>query len=145
MKQKVTLGPGQSQKVSFLIAPTDSGVYAVKMNGLTGSFEVMPEGSIAIVSPTGGEQWKRGGTYDITWASEGIDEVELVIREWLAGETISRSIIPGWARVSATLGKYTWTIPVDLPLGNTYTVRINGFQNGKYITFDESGFMSIIE
>lgn len=41
MKQKITLGPGQSQKVAFLIAPVATGSYRVTLNGLVGNFEAV--------------------------------------------------------------------------------------------------------
>jgi hypothetical protein len=50
MQKQITLNPGESQRVSFLVAPAELGVYDVYLGGLVGSFE-------AIAAPT---EWTEG-------------------------------------------------------------------------------------
>jgi len=39
MQKQITLNPGQSQRISFVVAPSAVGAYYVTLDGLTGSFE----------------------------------------------------------------------------------------------------------
>ena len=40
--KEVTLNPGESKVVNFIVAPTSVGPYGVAVDGLSGSFEVIP-------------------------------------------------------------------------------------------------------
>lgn len=46
MQKQVTLDPEQSQRVSFLIAPTAKGDYSVQLDGLAGEFSVLELASL---------------------------------------------------------------------------------------------------
>ncbi len=74
------------------------------------------EKSITVISPNGGEKWIMGRTYDITWTSQGVDWVMIVLQ----GPS-SRTIT---AETSASSGKYSWTLPTDLQPGDTYKILI---------------------
>lgn len=41
MQKQVTLNPGGSEKVSFLVAPTIQDTYSVQLDGLAGTFEAV--------------------------------------------------------------------------------------------------------
>ncbi len=101
--------------------------------------------SIIITSPNHGEKWWVGKTYDITWGSEGVDVVDI----WLVDEAqedvqcslsgICCSVCGNWkpiaSNISASSGKYSWTIPTDQQMaGSMYkilvrTVPTNCFQD----------------
>ena len=73
--------------------------------------------SLTITSPNGGETWKIGETYDVTWQANAVD---LVYPIWY-GYDSSGSIVNSYPLysinngtaigISAKLGKISWTIP----------------------------------
>jgi inhibitor of cysteine peptidase len=88
------------------------------------------EKSITVISPNGGEQWQIGKTYDITWKATGIDKVNIYLDEVELEGGIGSEIACSQAsycafqycepcnfekkiasNISASLGKYSWTIP----------------------------------
>lgn len=79
---------------------------------------------ITVISPNGGEKWTIGETHDITWASVGIDKVNISIEFSGAG---GLGIITN--SISASLGRYSWK--ADTTSGN------NNAQN-KIIVSDAS-------
>jgi hypothetical protein len=101
-----------------------------KLNELYGC-KVSPTPSITVLSPNGGEVWEAGKTYDITWTSLGIDKVYigLLIGDQLLSEYVIAS------NISASLGKYTWTIPANQPLSSKYKISIRAYGG---IVFDLS-------
>ncbi len=85
--------------------------------------EVTPPGpyipaTITITSPTGGEQWQKGTSHQITWVSQGkfptvnIGLFQGANRDWLA------------YRVPNT-GSYTWTIPSTQLAASDYAIGVN--------------------
>lgn len=74
--------------------------------------------SITVNSPSGGEVWDYGQTHDITWSSTGLDTVNIGLVK--AGAQTSITIA---SNVTASLGKYTWTIPSTLSAG-AYNISI---------------------
>ena len=86
MKQEITLGPGQSQKAAFLIAPAATGLYEVSLNGLTGNFEaveVKPVEAELIgvrIRPVEGHQYAETSIYYSGWihvSPIGVDNINL--------------------------------------------------------------------
>jgi len=77
--------------------------------------------SITVISPNGGEKWVRGNTYDITWTSAEIEKVTINYVDY-SGRPLPKTIV---VCTSASLGKYSWRIPDDFPLGNKYKIRIS--------------------
>lgn len=76
--------------------------------------------SITITNPAGGEQWKKGNSYTVTWTSEGIN-----------GDVEIRLDYPG---VSNTLGytdiangQFTFIIPSNFPSRNDWAVAVTAF------------------
>ncbi|MFA5431373.1 MAG: Kazal-type serine protease inhibitor domain-containing protein [Candidatus Paceibacterota bacterium] len=81
------------------------------------------DNSLKVLSPNGEEYWLRGSTHDITWNSSGLDTVTIALIDYRAGpvETIIAY------NVSASLGKYSWTIPQIITPGNTaFKIAIRG-------------------
>lgn len=89
-----------------------------KLNALYGCVE---EPYIRAVSPNGEEEWVAGGTYDITWASSGINKVYIEYEETRGDAIYDEWIALG---ISASLGKYSWTIPQNIPLSDKYKIFI---------------------
>jgi len=79
---------------------------------------------IKVLSPDGGEEWMAGKTYDITWASKGIDEVGIDLKLMNLDGTFNNS----WkiATVASPKESYSWEIPLDQSLASTYKIVLIG-------------------
>ncbi len=82
------------------------------------------EDYLEVTSPNGGESWWVETEHAITWTTIVDDSVSL---ELYNGPDLSLTI----AADIANDGEFTWTIPVDLPPGQDYTIRV-------FLTEDES-------
>ena len=82
-----------------------------------------PTGSISVTSPNGGEKWKRGNPYPITWKYAGSpgSSVSIVL---FRGDTQVYTIASSVSIGSDGSGSFTWNIPADKPLGSDYKVRV---------------------
>lgn len=100
--------------------------------------------SITVVSPNGGEAWARGSTHDIAWTSTGVNKI--TIWAWKEGASDVAEIITGTSQISASLGKYTWTIPTnnnDINLGGNFKVSISAVEN-QSIKDSSDNYFSIV-
>ena len=82
--------------------------------------------SITVLSPNGGENLVSGKTYDITWKSASSSDVSI----WLSkkGASDVADLITGGSLVSASTGKYSWTIPTsnnDINSGGQFKIVIS--------------------
>ena len=116
------------------------------------TIQMVPVGiSVAVLNPTGGETWVIGQTYELQWHTEGLDEVEVTFRHWQNSHIITRSVTGTWDLLPAEPGHYSWTIPHEWGVGKhpvepgNYTIRVNGYKDGQYITFAESPQFQIVE
>ncbi len=119
--------------------------------------------SITVLSPNGGEQWKRGYTYPITWKSTGISKVNIYFIQDYKGYGVLPEIacdpcVEGTycapceytkiaSDISASLGRYSWTLPTSLVVGQKYKIRIDAAYYTGYTTYlydDGDGFFSVI-
>ena len=88
-------------------------------------FSIVPPSTpyIHVLSPNGGEEWVKGNTYDIRWTSAGVENVNINLVSYKGG-TSSKRIA---TLVSASLGKYSWTIPENSNSGERcYKIKIWG-------------------
>jgi hypothetical protein len=78
---------------------------------------VIPE--LLVTSPVGGERWRCGSTYPVTWSSgAGVGttvRIELH-RDGLLADTIASS--------TSNDGSYDWHIPLDTPAGVLYRIKV---------------------
>jgi hypothetical protein len=105
-------------------------LYKVKITSLTNTtgFDFsdnlfsITTGTITVVSPNGGENWYKGGTYQIFWTDNLCTDVRIEI--WKGG--VFHSVIAAYYPSS---GSYTWTIPDNNTLvpGNDYKVKIKRY------------------
>ena len=75
--------------------------------------------SITVTSPNGGETWKQGETHNITWTSNGVDNVMI--------ELDKTNPNTGWHltySVPASSGSFSWIVPVTITPGYDYKVKI---------------------
>ncbi|XOB41740.1 MAG: DUF5667 domain-containing protein [Candidatus Nealsonbacteria bacterium] len=69
---------------------------------------------IKVISPNGGEEWKVGSTYNITWASEDVEKVNIFLLGCKTKECPVESGISSYKiyphSLDAEAGKHSWTI-----------------------------------
>ncbi len=79
---------------------------------------------IQLTSPVGGEVWNSGSTHNITWASNGVNNVKI---EYSLDFGSSWTVIT--ASTAASSGSYTWNLPVVSETKNACLVRITDVSN----------------
>jgi len=78
---------------------------------------------VTITSPNGGEKWIIGNTYNITWNSAGVENVNIEIERGKTEENPLYKKVVSFFPASG--GKYSWTIPTDInPGDNSFKIRI---------------------
>ncbi|HOZ47574.1 MAG TPA: PhoPQ-activated protein PqaA family protein [Candidatus Hydrogenedentes bacterium] len=108
--------------------------------GQTASQEVLitvkPASALTLTSPNGGEVWRRGREYAVTWTSRGDaigPDVKLSLYrdgsflEWITNRT-------------ANDGLRNWFVPEYLPEASDYAVRIQSFSNAAFRDFSNKRF-----
>ncbi len=94
---------------------------------------------ITVTSPNGGEVWAQGTAHQITWTSEFFEgDVKIELNDGVRGLTMIEDSIPVADK------NYTWNIPADLLVGDTYTIIISGMETGGPTDESDAAF-SIIE
>jgi len=96
-----------------------------------GAYEyTLTEPSLQVISPNGGEVWRRGETRTITWTANGVTGnlvIELVQDSEVLG-TIASS-------VAASAGSYSWIvgqlISGTCPLASNFKIRIRSLATGQ--------------
>lgn len=104
-----------------------SGMYYVKLTTIDGNthsnsnmfgINMINKASITVTSPNGGEQWKVGETYNITWLSQGSNATDYNVQLEIFDNRYSNEDND---RSSATIvhsipntGSYSWTIPQSI-------------------------------
>ena len=83
--------------------------------------------SITVTSPNGGENWKRGTTYTITWTSVGSTGTNVKI-ELLKGTSVVKTI----SKSTLNDGSFGWPVPGNLGATTNYKVRITSTSNSAY-------------
>jgi peptidyl-Asp metalloendopeptidase len=85
-----------------------------------------PTASVRVGAPNGGESWPAGSTHSITWTSANLPAgavVNVTYSDGTArGFTTNRTAGGAIARVPASQGSYTWTVPFDT--GNSWRVKL---------------------
>lgn len=97
--------------------------------------------SITVISPNGGERWEMGKTYQIQWESQGIDKVDIRVRN-VSDSPVGVLIANG---VAGGLGVYSWTISAaSFSPRDDYEVGISGVVEGKVIGDQSDNNFSIV-
>jgi hypothetical protein len=75
----------------------------------------------AVISPNGGENWKRGTTNAITWTNISGDNVNIYTEFTNSkGKTTTTAIATG----VPNSGSYSWNIPRTQTTGSTYKIKV---------------------
>ena len=111
----LTLGSDYTVKITRTTFSTGS---AAATDSSDSNFAIVPE-VVMVSNPIGGEGWVSGTTHAITWRFNGnptaFVKIELLKAGVLKSVISSGTINDGW---------FDWTIPLALPLGGDYSVRI---------------------
>ena len=83
---------------------------------------------LTITSPNGGESWQTGETYGITWNSSGIDKVNISLLYFDNTVSPTAKIFDIATNISASAGKYSWTIPYSQIIGVRAPLAGTNFQ-----------------
>jgi hypothetical protein len=100
-------------------------------------FEILPEPTITVTSPNGGEQWIMGTSQNITWTSSGGVSNNLTIKYSADNGTNWTTIATG----EANDGTYSWTVP-DTE-GTQYLVRVYD-GNDPSVTDDSDATFNVV-
>jgi hypothetical protein len=92
-------------------------------------------GPIAVISPNGGENWRRGIAHTIIWSTSNIGssvKIEL-LKSGSVVKTISSS--------TSNKGSYNWAISSAQVLANDYKIRITSNSNSMYKDTSDNNFI----
>ncbi len=78
--------------------------------------------TLAVVSPNGGETYTAGTTNTITWTSEVIGNVRILLMK----NGIQKALI---ASAAPNTGSFAWLIPAGMLAGTDYTVKVISISN----------------
>ncbi|MCX7767162.1 MAG: GPI anchored serine-threonine rich family protein, partial [Candidatus Sumerlaeia bacterium] len=86
-------------------------------------FIIFAQRSITVISPNGGENWVKGTTQQIRWTSTNAGSTVAI--DLLKSETIYRNIVNLYPNTETP---YAWSIPLDIPTGSDYKIKITSNQ-----------------
>ena len=114
--------------------------YAFPLLAMTGLLLLWTNGSmlyagwIKILYPNGGEVLNAGAHISIQWQSGGVRGKVVIV---LYKKGIKHAVI---AEQADNSGKFSWTIPVNLPEGSDYRIRIRSFAELSVNDFSDHDF-----
>jgi hypothetical protein len=82
-------------------------------------FSIVSASTLKVIAPNGGEQWKAGSAYNITWTSTGLSDN--VIIDLYRGTAFDLNI----GTTPAASGSFSWSIPGNFTLADDYKVFIH--------------------
>ncbi len=95
--------------------------------------------TITVVSPDGGENWKRNSTHAITWSYMG-NPGSYVKIELLKGGVLNLVITSSTSIGSGGSGSYSWRIPANQAQGSDYEIRVTSTSDGSYTDTSNNNF-----
>jgi len=99
-----------------------------------------PTPSITVMSPNGGESWKRGTTHTIAWDYAGKPGSSVKI-ELLTGDTLYKVLTPSTKIGKANHGSYSWKISATTALGTNYKIQVTSTSNSVYSDTSNANFV----
>ncbi|MCH8033697.1 MAG: hypothetical protein IH950_08080 [Bacteroidetes bacterium] len=122
-----TIPPGSDYKIK-IISLGDSTIFDFSDNNFT-----LFAQEITVTSPNGGENWLLGTTEPITWADNFSVNVKI---ELYKGGTFYSLIVNS----TSSDGVRNWNIPISLPEGSDYKIKITMLGNNNVFDFSDSVF-----
>ncbi|MDD3737866.1 MAG: Ser-Thr-rich GPI-anchored membrane family protein [Lentimicrobiaceae bacterium] len=113
-------------------APANNALLAIDDLSVTAT---LADPILTVTCPKAGAKWENGSTHNITWKQVSISDnikIELINVYGSVQGTLAEN-------VTATNGSWTWNIPVGLPSGSGYKIRLTA---GAKVA--ESGIFDII-
>lgn len=101
---------------------------------ITGKVTGTNIGSITVISPNGGENWKRGTTRTISWTSTGNPGSNMKI------ELLKNGVASIIESSTPNDGAKSWTIPSSQTTGTVYKIRITSTENSAYTDTSNNDF-----
>ncbi len=92
--------------------------------------------TISLTSPNGGESWTAGTMKTVTWTSDIIGNVRIVLLKNGLQYSLIASFIPN-------TGSFNWLIPAGIPAGTTFTVKISSCTNPVISDVSDANFSII--
>ncbi len=134
-KYSWTVPSGQTVGVDYKIRITSTSNSSVNDTS-DGNFSISaaPK-SITVVSPNGGERWRRGTRYSIKWTTVGSIGSSVKI-ELLKGGILSRTITSS----TNNGGFYSWTVPSRQTTGTDYKIRITSISDSSINDTSDNSF-----
>jgi molybdopterin-binding protein len=134
-KYSWTVPSGQTVGVDYKIRITSTSNSSVNDTS-DGNFSISaaPK-SITVVSPNGGERWRRGTRYSIKWTTVGSIGSSVKI-ELLKGGILSRTITSS----TNNGGSYSWTVPSRQTTGTDYKIRITSISDSSINDTSDNSF-----
>lgn len=117
---------------------TNSSYNDTSDNNFTISTYVPPVAGITVLSPNGGETWKRATIRYITWSSVGNVGTYVKIELW-KGDVLSRTI----ASSTPNDGRQIWIVPFTQETGNNFRIKITSTSNSGYYDWSDNYFSII--
>jgi hypothetical protein len=89
---------------------------------------------LTVTSPNGGEQWQRGITQLITWASAGVANIKIELMKGTKRNATLTSSFP------ASGGSFSWAIPATQTVGSDYTIRVTSTSDSSIVDSSDASF-----
>lgn len=96
------------------------------------TFTILPEASITIISPSGGDKWQSGTTQNIVWNSKNVANVKI---------DYSTNNGATWTQIAASVpsnGSYAWNVPTHN--SSLCNIRISDASDGRPVNIMEQPF-----
>ncbi len=96
------------------------------------TFTILPEASITIISPSGGDKWQSGTTQNIVWNSKNVANVKI---------DYSTNNGATWTQMAASVpsnGSYAWNVPTHN--SSLCNIRISDASDGRPVNIMEQPF-----
>ncbi|MBN2789171.1 MAG: hypothetical protein JXR69_03200 [Candidatus Delongbacteria bacterium] len=115
--------------------------YTVKITGLettisdvsNSGFTITDSPFIQITTPNGGENWTVGTDQTIHWQDNLFEDVKI---ELFRASTLEATISDS----TASNGSFVWSIPLTIPVGSNYKVRITSIPVGTIVDNSDASF-----
>ena len=81
-------------------------------------FSVKPKPEITVTSPNGGDEFKQGETFSVTWNDNIAENVNIGLYR---DDVLVRNVVSN----TPSDGQADWTVPTNLPVGDRYKVKVS--------------------